>query len=216
MHNTQALSRRGCQVPGGRSAGLPTANRLTRHQECPKQRKFSSFLRTRRSQQIIFKLRMLFSRPFENDELWPTHKRYAPEALHPRKRHRCGRLNRPHPWCAAKPVCSPPTTAVVIVWPFGVFEYFEQSAQKSRRHTGTCKPANTWKLKSSEIRLQEDDTRQGIPETLVKTPMVSTVLKPRVSSQTLFVSLLRGRFPCYTIGVLAIPVLQGGQYRSNP
>ena len=29
-HNTQALSRRGCQVPGGRSAGLPTADRLTR------------------------------------------------------------------------------------------------------------------------------------------------------------------------------------------
>ena len=94
----------------------------------PKRRKFSSLLRTRSSQQAIFEIRRLFSRSLETDELWPTHKRNAPRVLHPRQRHRCGRFNRSHPWPAAKPVCSPPTTAVVVR-PFGVFEYFEQSAQ---------------------------------------------------------------------------------------
>ena len=72
VHNTQALSRRGCQVPRVRSAGLPSADGLTHHQECSKRRNFSSLLpRTRNSHQTIFEIRRLVSRSVETDELWP-------------------------------------------------------------------------------------------------------------------------------------------------
>ena len=121
IHNTPALSQRGCQVPTRRSAGLPTADGLTRHQECPKWRKFRYLLRTRNSQQIIFEIRRLVSRSSETHELWPPHKQNAPQTRHPRQRHRCGRLSRFYPWFAAKPVCSPPTAAVK--WPSGDFEF---------------------------------------------------------------------------------------------
>ena len=121
IHNTQALSRRGCHVPRRRSAGLPSTDRLTRHQKCPKRRNFCSLLQTRNRQQTMLEIRRLVSHSLETDELWPTHKRNAPQTRHPRQRHRCGRLSRLNAWPAAKPVCNPPTTAVE--WPFGGFEF---------------------------------------------------------------------------------------------
>ena len=72
-------------------------------------RNFSSLLRTRNSQQTIFEIRRLFSRSLETDELWPTHKRNAPQALHPRQRHRCGRL--PAPPLAHSKACLQPTNS---------------------------------------------------------------------------------------------------------
>ena len=131
---TQALFRRGCQVSRRRSAELPTADGLTRHQECPNRRNFSSLLRTRNSQQTVFEIRRLVPCLLETDELWPTHKRNAPQTRNPRQRHRCGRFSQPYRWHAAKPVCSPPTA---VEWPFGIFEYFGQSARESKSHTRT-------------------------------------------------------------------------------
>ena len=94
----------------------------------PEAAQFQLFARTRNSRQIGFEIRRLVARSLETDELRPTHKRIAPQMLHPRQRHRCGRLGRPHPWPAAKPVCSPPTAAVVF-WPLIVFNHFQHSAQ---------------------------------------------------------------------------------------
>ena len=167
---------------------------------------------------------------------WLTYKRNPPQVLHPRQRHRCGRLNRPHPWPAAKAVCSPPTIAVVV-WPFGVFLYFEQSAQYLNSHTRTYKPANSLKFQSSEIGRQEDDTMQGIPETrwcaflhpgaarlytwssrspLLKKPVVSTVLKSRVFSfGTLLVSFCAAVSHVTPSVYLPFPGLQRGRHRYN-
>ena len=130
--HSQALSRRGCQVPRGRSAELPTADRLTRHQECPKRRKSSSLLPTRNSQQTAFEIRRLVSRLLETDELWPTHERNAPQTCHPRQHRRCGRFSRFYPWLAAKPVCSPPTAAVE--WPFGDSDFGAVCARIKNPH----------------------------------------------------------------------------------
>ena len=133
IHNTQALSRKGCRVPRGRSAGLHTADMLTRHQGCPKRRKFRYLLRTRNSQQRNFETTRLVSRSLETDDLWPTYKRNASQTRHPRQRHRCGRLSRLYPWPASKSVCSPPTAAAE--WPFGVCESILSSLLKNQKAT---------------------------------------------------------------------------------
>ena len=135
--NAQAPSRRCCQVCGGRSAALSTGDRLTRHQQCSNRRQFISLLQTRSSQQAIFEIRRLFPRSMEADELWPTYKRNAPQVLHPCQRHRCGRLNPPHPWPAANPVCSPPTSAIIVVWLLAFLNFMSSLPDKKKKHFGT-------------------------------------------------------------------------------
>ena len=103
------------------------ADRLTRHQESLKRRKFSSLLRTRDSQRTTFEIRRLVSRSLETDELWPTHKRKAKRHKRATHANATGAEDSLGPtlWHAVKPDCSPPTAS------FGLFEYFEQSAQES-------------------------------------------------------------------------------------
>ena len=104
------VSRRSYQVPRRRSAGLPPADRLARHQECTKRRNFSSLLRTHISQQKKIETRRFVLRSLETDQLWRTHKRNLLQTRQPRQRHRCRNHSRPFPWPASK-ACLQPTTS---------------------------------------------------------------------------------------------------------
>ena len=115
VHNTQALPRRGSWVPKGRSAGLPTADRLTRHQECPSGANLAlSYEHATASKTISNTARFAFG----GYRRTVAHTQTQRASNAPPMRKPQARTTTPD---IQQSVRSPPTAA--MEWPLGIFEY---------------------------------------------------------------------------------------------